>query len=172
MLFNISRDTEKRQLRAYVGPLMQSSEIKNSAVSATVSFENFGETPARNCSVTSHFDILPFPLPKGFIFKIPDRVPYQFKQTAMIYPKASIPKAIEPTRTFTASELVEVTAPNTQRAVYFFGIFTYTDVFDAIHSTKFCYYLNPYGITVVSKNKSGIVGTYKWTECDQYNDFD
>lgn len=164
---HVSEDTEKKQLRAYVGPLIQNSEIKNSAVSATVFLENFGETPAKKCNISSDFGIFPFPLPKGFVFKIPAR----FEQTAMIYPKAVPPTRIEPIKAFTAFELVEVRAPNPQHAVYFFGVLNYTDVFNDIHSTMFCYFLNPYSAKIISKDKTGIITTFKWTECDQHNDF-
>lgn len=153
-----SYDTEKRQLRAYVTPSIQSSNIDDASIFVILLIENFGQTPAKNCKISGVVDMLPCPLPKGFVFRMPLT---EFEQNSRIYPKATIPANVEilHKHAFTKNEILS----NPNRSAYVFGVLSYEDIFGDIHTTNFCYFLNPYSI---GKGK-----TFSWAECDQNTDF-
>jgi len=169
--FRISEDTEKRQLRAYVAPTMQSSWIKHDTIlSAEYTIENFGQTPAKNCKIRGgKIEILPFPLPKGHEFQIPLT---QFEQKSRIDPKGttSLAKVVR-NQVFTKSEIAEITAPDTHRCAYVFGVLTYEDIFGDVHFTNFCSFLNPYSITPNKDATGQPIKNFTWADCDQHTDF-
>lgn len=149
-----SKVTSKRQLRAYIAPILQNTKIEYPSVKVSMIIENFGITPAQNCKVNRVMEILPFPLPQTTIFKIStDKI----KQTSRIYPKQSTPTISTVEKTFLSADLVDTFSKKATSAVYVYGILTYDDIFNDDHSTKFCFFINP--------------ETAGWAECDQHNDF-
>ena len=165
---HISRDTEKRQLRAYVSPVLKSGGAfteNESAIEITI--ENFGQTPAKNCFENGEIKILPYPLPKGYVFK--NSFKHNAESYSSIYPKAdnAIIGWLKAGRAFTKAEIEEITSNNSHRRAYAFGTLTYADIFNESHFTNFCFVLDPNSI---KKTKASIESI--WMVCDRNTDFD
>lgn len=166
---NISRDTEKRQLRAYVTPIATGWRglTDSKPLSLGYNIVNYGQTPAKNVWKNGTVDILPYPLPKGYIFKIPEE---PVRQKASIFPKAEMPVFgwVQADRPFTNTEINEITSTTSSRRAYAYGTFTYTDIFEETHTTNFCFFIDPASVT---KNTSGTIETFVWAICEQHTDF-
>jgi hypothetical protein len=148
--------------------MIQGSWIKhNTLVSAKFIIENFGQTPAKNCNIRGGIRILPFPLPKRYVFPISET---PSEQKASVYPKAIIPTIVETSQVFTKAEIAEITAQNTHRRAYIFGILNYKDIFDDDHFTNFCCFLIL--DSTPKKDETGQpIKTFTWADCDQHTDF-
>jgi hypothetical protein len=69
----IQRDTEERQLRAYVfiDPVGMTYFDTKIPPKFTLDVHDAGQTPALNVAMFTKIDVLPYPLPKDFAFKEP-----------------------------------------------------------------------------------------------------
>lgn len=165
----ISEDTEKRQLRAYIGPIPKEYGINNGTFSINILLENFGITPAKNSKYNGEVTILPYPLPDKTIFNIT----VDKNMSGRIYPKAINPTIFGMNKTFNKSEIAEIMSKNPTRTIYFYGIIVYDDIFSETHRTRYCFYINPKTFVYDTiKGKTGTVKNFTVTECDQHNDFD
>jgi hypothetical protein len=163
----ISRDTEKRQLRAYVTPSNIKSDGTGSVLNIGFTVENFGQTPAKNCSIRGDAKVLPFPLPHRYIFQIPNA---PFKQKTRVDPKIVSPSFVEMKYVLSDAHGVEILANDSSNRIYMFGVITYEDIFNDPHITNFCYFmeLDP----TPKKTRIGRPArTFKWADCDQHTDF-
>lgn len=162
---HISEDAEKRQLRAYVTPAISWTSISGSVLDVKFTIVNFGQTPAKNCTISGDGAILPFPLPALYKFQIP---PAPYAQKARIDPKtgAATPYEVPIKRTFNSVKFAEILSKDISHRFYYFGVLNYQDVFGKSHFTKFCSFLT------LEFTPEKHVGTYTWSDCDQHNEFD
>ncbi len=165
----ISRDTEKRQLRAYVAPVVRSWRglINGKPLGVEFAMVNYGQTPASHFTKRGTIEIMPFPLPKKYIFIIPQE---PIEQVTNVFPKAENPLTgwIQYVRPFTEAEIIEITSDTTHRRAYVFGTLAYSDVFGEAHVTNYCFFMDPLSI---KRNDSGVIETFVWAACDQHTDF-
>jgi hypothetical protein len=144
----VARDTEQRQLRAYVFPdhaviSNADDDVSTQPVTIFMMFKNSGITPAYKVTNIGAAILLPFPfhvdirnvnIPE---FKIKTAsssylaagAPYQ---TASVY----VDGAIEPLNADQKESL-----RNGSTAIYFFGEITYYDTFDILRCTRYEYYV-------------------------------
>jgi hypothetical protein len=125
----ISRDTEIRQLRAYVGVLDHKIQdvALNSAPRVQISIKNFGSTPATNVTywVFSKFDSYPTPV------DLPTQV---FKSDRFILFPAD---GFTPTFDIGALNQTDITQLGESRWLYAYGEIDYLDAFEKNRCTKF-----------------------------------
>jgi hypothetical protein len=170
----IANDSEKRQLRAYVGVHqvgfmgLEGSET----IGVGFSFINHGQTPAQKFNLIGVIDLLPYPLPTGYVLPEPPERP---KQDGVIFPNEILPmigwvwerdKIDSPTKQ-------EIISPNPTREIYAHGVATYDDIFGAHWRTEFCFFLNPSSIVRnangdIVRDKDGHM-QFQWAPCAAYN---
>ena len=165
----VSQDTEKRQLRAYVAPANMRTSGTDSIIEVEFDVENFGQTPAKNCSVSGAFEILPFPLPEKHLFKIPAA---PFSQNSIITPRATKPLTVKVHRTLTAAEKTEIKSKEANSRLYVYGVLNYHDIFNEAHFTDFCSFIIINTNTRPRKDSAGrTLRAISWADCDQHTDF-
>jgi hypothetical protein len=115
----IANDTEKRQLRAYVGVHQNGlMGLENSdPIGVGFDFINHGQTPAQKFHFIGIIDLLPYPLPQGYVLAdAPTRPP----QDGVVFPNETPPmtgwtwerdKIDAPTKK-------EIISPNPKREIY------------------------------------------------------
>ena len=130
-----TRNTAKRQLRAYVG-------VRPSTLKIVTTWEwifditNYGQTPAYRLIDNAIVDICPYPLPPKFPFP---ELPAPEPSAAVIYPNMVYYTGVaRAKRDFTQEELNKIKSGTTHR-LYIFGMLKYVDIFGISRTTKFCY---------------------------------
>jgi hypothetical protein len=65
----VANDSEKRQLRAYIGvhQVGYMGLEDNDPIGVGFNFINHGQTPAQNFNLIGIIDLLPYPLPQGYV---------------------------------------------------------------------------------------------------------
>ena len=158
----VTRDTERRQLRAYIAV-----DIPDHALSPPINqptlhlnIRNTGQTPALRVEHVTGIDIRPYPLPRdndfsiGPVTTLPEPVTV-FPGNLAVFGISEIPK-----RPFTPAQSTEVQIGNTKR-LYIWGTVNYSDVFENSHYTNFCFSID--GIAQLAT-------PYHFEACDQHND--
>jgi hypothetical protein len=163
-LLQTSQDTERRQLRAYVGASTGDSPTISSMYppalpSLTVYIKNTGQTPAYQVTHLSGAAVGPYPLPKTFDFSNtmqPDDLP----EPITVFPGRLEGIAIEITSNRALSDdEINGLATGKNKRLYFWGTVTYQDAFSASRYTNFCF--GYYAITT-----TGI----RHDACERHND--
>lgn len=133
----VAKDTEKRQLRSYVG-VSPGDAILQEGKPAVIemSFRNFGQTPAHSVTLHASVQGLPYPLPPSFIFQ-----DYSSKELLAeyltVYPQSPYMASGEiPSM---SSDQLRTLREGKAARIYAFGTVFYKDVFGDTHSTDFCY---------------------------------
>lgn len=158
-LLQTSKDTERRQLRAYVGIDSKTVELKCGSCVPTalrrdtkafydddfvgIGIHNFGQTPAHELTSRSNWKEMPFgaELPKDFDY--PDNPPIE-----SAYPMSK--STLNPTESAIAGNqfgaetvAIIIRAREHQASMYIYGHIDYKDVFDKPRTTPFCFRYAP-----------------------------
>jgi hypothetical protein len=152
----VTRDTEKRQLRAYIG-INTSVAMHVDNEKLTFAVDNFGQTPANRMRVFSNWEFLPVSkgLPPDFNFSDQGRCPDQnvMDSYSPIFPKTYITHQ----RLHCAGEFDKLQrAQRKEFDAFLFGHIEYVDMFNKKRRTDFCF-------------------LYLWTGahlCDRHNEID
>ncbi len=159
-----AQDTEKRQLRAYVGliPPPDNQVSNNFTPPATplirLTPKNFGVTPAYEAIHKTGMQVGYYPLAKNFEYPIQELATPPNPIT--IYPGAFDLAGIqvESLRALTQDEIASIQDGKTKR-LYVWGTLTYKDVFREPHYTNFC--LGFYNLTPTQVQRE---------PCNEHND--
>ncbi|HWY63489.1 MAG TPA: hypothetical protein VNW15_16440 [Rhizomicrobium sp.] len=156
----ISRDTAKKQLRAYVGIKKLSFEISNTHKNTAVvngifqhfmvaEVQNFGSTPAKEVKYIGYISRTDFgiELPDDFNFDGPnDAVTASqsgsFISTFLLFPGQSEISKAAITDIAALNDLIAAKAR--QKSVYFWGRIYYRDIYGRSWRTKFCQVWEPW----------------------------
>jgi hypothetical protein len=170
----IANDSEKRQLRAYVGVHQASNQGLEDSATIGVGFHfiNHGQTPAQKFNFIGVIDILPYPLPQGYVLaEAPARQP----QNSVVFPneKPALQGWAWERDKIDAPTKKEIISANPKREIYAHGIATYDDIFGAHWRTEFCFFLNPSSLVRdangnIVRDKDGHM-QYQWAPCTGYN---
>ena len=143
----------QKQMRAYlvvdVGSGIYQDETKPFGVLPALS--NSGLTPAHDMHYWARADILPFPLPDGYVFPEPN---VRVKSSMFVGPRQGLQLNAFVDRRVPDSEVEAIKGGGTYR-VYVWGKITYRDIFDDEHLTEFChsiYWLGPEGQQTIYGN--------------------
>ena len=170
----VANDSEKRQLRAYVG-IHQVGYMgieDNDPIGVGLNFINHGQTPAQNFNLIGIIDLLPYPLPQGYVLiDAPARSP----RDGVIFPNEA------PTMTgwtwernkIDALTKKEIISSSPKREIYAHGVATYDDIFGAHWRTEFCFFLNPSSLVRdasgnIVRDKDGHM-QFQWAPCAGHN---
>jgi hypothetical protein len=134
----LSRDTAKRQLRAYVIVDAESFDTRPGKFISKLKVINTGQTPAYEMKVLSKTDILPLPLPEGFDFSIEDP---GNPSVSTLGRDRDVGHASELTTKDVARQRFDAAlADDAAEVIYTFGTATYRDAFGDPQHTNFCVY--------------------------------
>jgi hypothetical protein len=145
---DLSRDTTKRQLRAYVGvhQVGVMGIYEDGILGVGFAFVNYGQTPALRFNIRGQADLLPYPLPDSYVMPEPPERP---RQDGVIFPHQNNPMTgwvWETGTRLSAKDKMDLFSKTTERELYAHGIATYVDVFDEKRSTEFCFVINPHSV--------------------------
>ncbi len=147
-----------KQMRAYLTVSVASGiyqeRDKNLKFGILPSLLNSGHTPAHKLSYWAKAAVLPFPLPDDFDFPTPESVTPQ----AMLLGPHHAVELNGHLEDFVPDDEVPVIKSGRDRRVHIWGIVTYTDAFDEVHTTKFCHSICWYG----EPGQERITGTYAY----------
>jgi hypothetical protein len=137
----VLKDRTAQQMRAYLmvtigGGTYQERE-KNLMFEVRPQLVNSGNTPAHKMTYWAKAKIMNFPLPDNFIFEPPAEI---VQHSMLIGPHQSIELNAR-VDDFVADDEVESIKRGNGKRVYIWGMITYTDAFDLVHTTKFCHSL-------------------------------
>lgn len=162
----IAKDTEKRQLRAYIGLVPPAdNQVANAFIPPVkpiirLTPQNFGLTPASKAVHETGMSLAPYPLPKSFGYPIQklDTPP----NPITIYPGPFNLAGIiaGASRSLTDEEIASIQDGKTKR-LYVYGTITYTDAFREPHFTNFC--ISFYKLTRTEVQRE---------PCNEHNDSD
>lgn len=143
----VARDSEKRQLRAYVS-FSTTNPLKMSGSELTVIIDNFGQTPAKNVHIWSSWQFVPFgdDLPADFQFLVKSPCGgTPPKQSMLPGPVTIYPKNPYPAFSFHCPfDLLDIQrAERNEANAFIYGFISYFDIFDEEHRTNFCYLWYP-----------------------------
>jgi hypothetical protein len=155
-------DQEKRSLRAYVA-VSTTDPIKIDSQKMTITVDNFGQTPAKDITMFSSWEFMPFgePLPSDFGF--PEK-PGCSAPTGQDKVKPGIgilmPKnPLAGTHNHCPDELAYLLqAERKELNAFYYGHIEYSDIFNERHHTTFCFLYWPF-------EQRSIV-------CDRHNEID
>jgi hypothetical protein len=170
----VAHDSETRQLRAYLGvhQVGVMNLENNDPIGVGFDFINHGQTSAQKFNFGGVIDVLPYPLPQGYVLpEVPKRPP----QDGVIFPNETPPmtgwtwersKIDAPTKN-------ELISAKPEREIYAHGNATYDDIFGAHWRTDFCCFLNPQSIIrdangAIVRDKDGHI-QFQWSPCLGYN---
>jgi hypothetical protein len=138
----VAKDTEERQLRAYVVVRAQ-EKIDNFFVGGKAHvqgiLDNVGQTPVYNSNVLSGVGVLDYPLkgplafaPCNLIMATPDARRHFFGKETYPGKDRDTP--------FTEEETTKIKGGSS--AIYYYGKVCYTDIFQKVRHTEFCIFWN------------------------------
>jgi hypothetical protein len=158
----IARDTEKRQLRAYLA-ISSTNSVTYTPQKMDILIDNFGLTPAKNVRVFSSWEFLPFGqvLPNDFTFADKPGCGVMANQknmqpgVSLIMPKNAIPASHD----YCPDEYANLLkAERKELNAWLYGEIDYLDVFDEPHKTTFCGLYWPFEAVNIN--------------CDRHNEID
>lgn len=132
----IAADTEKRQLRAYVGVLPGSITDFGDKQKQTLHMkrQNFGLTPAYNLTWTK---LGVFIINKGDLIQTPDVKKKNVDRLQTLFPSASI--ELNVIGIFYSEEAVNELKKNENKSLVYIGSINYTDAFGVDRFTNYCF---------------------------------
>lgn len=158
------RDSEHRQLRAYVGidiptPLTTAvSSLKN--LTGHLKLRNFGQTPALSVVFQADMDVRDYPLApdNSFVERFVEP-----PESITVFPGTSNLWGVDANLKHPLSDkdLFDI-RDGSHRRLYLWGKVQYLDIFNCQHYTNFCISLS--GLT------TDAVGSIKMEPCSKYND--
>jgi hypothetical protein len=154
----VQRDSEIRQLRAYVG-LDNSVPTRLDPDRITTAMNNFGQTPANHTKFFSNWEFLPYGegLPDKFGF--PEKPVCEENKGTLLSSAIVFPKdAVKAQRMHCAGEVDKLMqAERKGLNAFLYGHIEYLDIFGYSRRTNFCFLYNQPGGLVL---------------CDRYNEID
>jgi hypothetical protein len=140
---NTARDTEDRQLRAYIGIVIPSDGpgdrnfLPPNIPAIHLSIKNFGQTPAYRVTYQSGVDLKQYPLPKNTEYPTPTIGP---QNPITVFPGTPEPLGIRSPggRALTNEEVKAIQDGNSKR-LCFWGTITYVDAFGYSRYTNYCF---------------------------------
>jgi hypothetical protein len=161
----ISRNTARRQLRAYVflDPAKAFTFVRRPSTATTVEIEihikNLGATPAHDLVTKSWITVDVWPMPKEFAFTgPPGEGPVS---NSVVPPGGTAHFHVGTGRPFTVTELAAIEKGDLR--VYIYGSIKYKDAFNRPHWTNFCQ-----ASTALAKEGFSTA----MAKCDRHNDAD
>jgi hypothetical protein len=132
------RDANVRQMRAYLTigflGLVPQDPATNYRFEVRISLQNVGNTPANDVENNTYARVLPFPLPKDFVFP-------EFNETiagrGVLMPRDSKIITSIADRIYSDDDVHEISYGSGKR-LYVYGIIKYKDVFGVARKTTFC----------------------------------
>ncbi|MEQ1812524.1 MAG: hypothetical protein ABL889_21530 [Terricaulis sp.] len=146
----ISRDTARRQLRAYIAVKGVDVQQRRDRIVAKISLKNVGQTPARNVRAGCKILLVP----KGQTSELVD---YEFPedpQTGLVWGAGLELPPLSKTLDLNEQEAAAVSDTKTVIA-FIVGCAKYQDIFGKRHFTNFRYMLDPVTDTVTSHRAGG-----------------
>jgi hypothetical protein len=148
----ISRDTAKKQLRAYISitPNREAKKIVLQTVGKNDHFEflldanNWGQTPAKNIKFWGGIDLIADILDKGFWDKIQKK---DIGGITILNPGQNNWFYVRSLILFEDEKLYEFGMGRLKLLLY--GKLQYEDIFDEQHNIDFCFQYNPFGWSAV-----------------------
>jgi len=134
----IARDTEKRQLRAYVAMLkgIVAPGFSASATHIAFAYRNFGQTPAYHVHVRYCRDVIPMPPPPDRIIPISNCATGTNVADTILFPQIEVTPPITVAPPLSEQEISSVSGR--QSYIAWYGTFEYSDIFRAKLTTEFC----------------------------------
>lgn len=157
----ISRDSERRQLRGYVGIAPDKVvQTREGLWALEIVAHNYGQTPARALQINGGWLLLHVPLEKGE--EIPTRA-FAYSRTEEssgldIFPSKDGATHLPP---FSPADLAMLKSYSGPLGVYVAGTATYQDVFGKLWQTTFCAVIEPKAVVAVI-DKPGTSVTFEW----------
>jgi hypothetical protein len=143
----IANDSEKRQLRAYVGVHQVSYQgLENSEpIGFAFTLVNHGQTLAKKANFVGIIDLLPYPLPTPFKLQAPPDRP---SQDGIIFSNETPPMIgwVWERTPMTESDKQALFSRSGTKQIYMHGSISYEDIFGKPRKTTFCFFLNPASI--------------------------
>jgi hypothetical protein len=155
----VARDTEKRQLRAYVSikAVGEMTFVPGVVPHSDLMIKNFGSTPAIKVKQRSTIEKMSYPLLGNL--HMADTPTLDGDSTLTIFPTEEFPATTRSKIPFTKDEIDAISnGVDSGHRFYIFANLTYIDIFGKPHWTHFCGMYGP--------------ASPKITYCDQYNDTD
>jgi len=153
---SVLKDRTAQQMRAYLMVIIGSGTYqereKNLRFEVRPQLVNSGNTPAHKMTYWARAKIMNFPVPENFIFEPPEDI---VLHSMLIGPHQSIELNAR-VDDFVEDEKVESIKRGNGQRVYIWGMITYTDAFDSVHTTKFCHSL----VWLGPDDKLIVTGTY------------
>jgi hypothetical protein len=156
-----AKDTEQRQLRAYIGAVPQYIiKTRDGLWALQIVAHNYGQTPARAVQINGGAFYAHSPLAPGE--KIPT-APFAYSRTDNssgldVYPTKDGTTSLNP---FPANLIEAFRKYPISVKVYLAGIVTYTDVFGNFWYTKYCAIIEPKDL-LLAIDKPGTVVQFDW----------
>jgi hypothetical protein len=149
----IAKDTEVRQLRAYVD-ISSSPPIHLTNDRIEFRFDNFGQTPASHIKIFTSWEFAPANenLPKDF--KFPDKLECPEAHNVILGDSTLFPKnSLRWQRLHCPGDLEKIMqAQRSELSAFFYGHIDYVDVFRKSRRTNFCYFLTADGAYHCDRN--------------------
>lgn len=133
----VSRDTAKRQLRAYITVDIvkcDDPETKDGIFVFHLEFKNTGQTPAHDLKIITVTDIFDFPLPSTFEFSIPSLD----NPSTVVLGSQQATHAEGRSDPMTPITWRQLLSSGSGKSMYTYGTVTYRDVFGDPQYTNFC----------------------------------
>jgi hypothetical protein len=161
-LLQTSKDTEMRQLRAYIGAgpdkIIRTAD-GNWAIQ--IAAHNYGQTPARSVQINGGWELLDFP--KGKEIVATHHFAYLRTEESSgldVYPTKDGTAALPP---FSPDDMKEMQGYAGPLKLYGAGVVTYEDVFGNLQRTDYCFILRLRDIgTLVALGKPGEITSFDW----------
>ncbi len=156
----VAKDTEQRQLRAYIGVSPDKIiQIRDGTWAIQIAAHNYGQTPARSVQINGGWELLDFP-------KSQEKVSAQHFLYARTEESAGID--VFPTRDgtsalppFPADVVTKMRGYSGPLKIYAAGVVTYEDVFGNLWRTEYCAIITPQDF-IEATDKPGIVISFDW----------
>lgn len=150
-----AENTAEQQLRAYIHPTV--TEIKKFSltepIEISVTLENAGQTPARDCECTGTGFIAALPLDDNATMPDPTEAPGIGRHSKQaIYPHAV--RSIDcPSIDILGPEYIKLIRAQ-KVAIYVAGEVRYKDVFGIKRRSEFCFYIdNPHALLLIAQEQ-------------------
>jgi hypothetical protein len=148
----ISRDTERRQLRAYVGITPADVEASGDQYTFTIVRKNYGLTPAYNMLIVQFQDVIHIGAPVPMI--VPSNLQQGITDTPTLFPSMEVPYHIRGNPL--SKQQSDLVRDGKEYQLIYYGILWYDDAFGAKHYTRFCYLFK--GASMASKDAEACLG--------------
>jgi hypothetical protein len=139
----VANDSEKRQLRAYIGvhQIGYQGLEDSDPIGFGFAFINHGQTPAHDVNVVGIIDLLPYPLSANVALPHPPERP---PQDGIIFSNETNPMIgwVWERHPMAIAAKQALLFQSSEKQIYMHGFVSYRDIFDKKWRTDFCFFLN------------------------------